>query len=83
MYYFTIIPLYDIDSDKYEVATDVFNISSLFGYKLSDKFAVSTLGEYRSTLVNNFNDPGYLDLGVGGTWTPMSDLFITNRLKHL
>lgn len=66
----------DSDSDKYEVATDVFNISSLYGYKLNEKFAISTLGEYRSTLVNNFNDPGYLDLGVGATWTPLSDLVV-------
>lgn len=66
----------NFDSEKYEVATDVFNISSLYGYKLSDKFAISALGEYRSTLVNNFNDPGYLDLGVGATWTPIKDLVV-------
>ena len=66
----------DSDSSKYEVATDVFNIFSLYGHKLNDKFAISGLGEYRSTLVNNFNDPGYLDLGVGATWTPLSDLII-------
>lgn len=66
----------DTDSDNYEVATDVFNLSSLYGWKLSDKFAVSALMEYRSTLVNNFNDPGFLDLGVGGTWTPLPELVV-------
>ena len=66
----------DNDSDKYEVATDVFSISSLYGHKLSDKFAVSAFGEYRSTLVQNFNDPGFLDLGIGMTWTPVKDLSI-------
>ena len=66
----------DTDSDNYEVATDVFNLSSLYGWKLSDKFAVSALLEYRSTLVNNFNDPGFLDLGVGGTWTPLPELVV-------
>lgn len=66
----------DSDSSNYEVATDVFNISSLYGHKLSGKFAISGLGEYRSTLVNNFNDPGYLDLGIGATWAPLSDLFV-------
>lgn len=64
------------DSDNYEVATDVFNLSSLYGYKVTKNFAVSALMEYRSTLVNNFNDPGFLDLGVGGTWTPLSNLVI-------
>ena len=66
----------DTDSDNYEVATDVFNLSSLYGWKLCDKFAVSALMEYRSTLVNNFNDPGFLDLGVGGTWTPLPELVV-------
>jgi hypothetical protein len=66
----------DTDSDEYEVANDIFNLSSLYGWKLSDKFAISGLMEYRSTLVNNFNNPGFLDLGVGGTWTPLSELTV-------
>lgn len=66
----------DTDSDDYEVANDIFNLSSLYGWKLSDKFAISGLMEYRSTLVNNFNNPGFLDLGVGGTWTPLSELVV-------
>ena len=65
----------DIDSD-FEPTTDVFNISSLYGYKLSDKWAVSALGEYRTTLLDNFNDPGFLDLGIGATWTPMDNLIV-------
>ena len=64
------------DNDSYEVATDVFSLSSLYGYKVTKNFAVSALMEYRSTLVNNFNDPGFLDLGVGGTWTPFSSLVV-------
>ena len=66
----------DSDSEDYEVANDIFNLSSLYGWKLSEKFAVSGLMEYRSTLVNNFNNPGFLDLGVGGTWTPLSELTV-------
>ena len=66
----------DSDSDNYEVANDIFNFSSLYGRKLSDKFAISGLMEYRSTLVNNFNNPGFLDVGVGGTWTPLSELIV-------
>jgi hypothetical protein len=57
-------------------ATDVFNLSSLYGRKLSEKFAISGLMEYRTTILSNFNDPGYLDLGVGATWTPVKDLFV-------
>ena len=26
--------------------------------------------------MNNFNDPGYLDLGVGFTWTPIQNLVV-------
>ena len=64
------------DSDKFEQATDVFSISSLYGRKLSEKIALSALGEYRTTFLSNFNDPGYLDLGVGATWTPIQDLIV-------
>jgi len=64
------------DSDAYEVATDVFSLSSLYGYKVAKNFAVSALMEYRSTLIQNFNDPGFLDIGVGGTWTPLPELTV-------
>lgn len=64
------------DNDSFRAATDVFNISSLYGRNLSKTFAVSGLAEYRTTIINNFNDPGYLDVGVGGTWTPIADLVV-------
>ncbi|MGB5819974.1 MAG: DUF3078 domain-containing protein [Saonia sp.] len=64
------------DDDGFKQATDVFNISSLYGRKLSEKFAISGLVEYRTTILDNFNDPGYLDVGVGVTWTPITDLVV-------
>ncbi|MBO3100223.1 DUF3078 domain-containing protein [Gelidibacter pelagius] len=64
------------DNDSFKPTTDVFNISSLYGQKLSDKWAASALGEYRTTILNNFNDPGYLDVGVGFTWTPLDNLIV-------
>ena len=66
----------DTDDDSFRSSTDVFNITSLYGYKLNSKFAISALAEYRTTLIDNFNDPGYLDLGVGATWTPITDLVV-------
>lgn len=64
------------DDDSFQPTTDVFNLSSLYGRKLSEKWAVSGLMEYRTTILNNFNDPGYLDLGVGATWTPIQNLVV-------
>ncbi|WP_434037397.1 DUF3078 domain-containing protein [Formosa sp. 4Alg 33] len=64
------------DDDDYRQATDIFTLTSLYGYKFSEKLAASALVEYRTTLLNNFNDPGYLDLGVGVTWTPVSSLIV-------
>ena len=64
------------EDNSFRETTDVFNISSLYGYKLTETIAVSALGEYRTTLLNNFNDPGYLDLGVGATWTPIENLIV-------
>lgn len=71
------------DDDSFRESNDVFNISSLFGYNLNEKIAISALAEYRTTLLNNFNDPGYLDLGAGATWKPISDLIVTvNPLNY-
>lgn len=64
------------DDDGYRQATDIFNLSSLYGRKLSKSWAASALVEYRSTILSNFNNPGYLDLGVGATWTPAEGLYI-------
>ncbi len=64
------------DEDGFRQATDVFNLSSLYGQKLSEKLAISGLAEYRTTILSNFNDPGYLDLGVGATWTPIPNLVV-------
>ena len=60
--------------EGFETATDVLTLSSLYGKRLNKKWALSALGEYRTTLIDNFNNPGFLDFGVGLTWTP------TNRL---
>ncbi|MFD1062713.1 DUF3078 domain-containing protein [Winogradskyella litorisediminis] len=64
------------DDDSFREATDVFSVSSLYGRRLSEKWAVSGLVEYRTTILNNFNNPGYLDAGVGFTWTPMNNLVV-------
>lgn len=64
------------DEEGFREATDVFNISSLYGRNITEHLAASALAEYRTTILSNFNDPGYLDLGVGGTWTPIPDLVV-------
>ncbi len=47
-----------------------------FYRNITNKLAASALLEYRTTLLNNFNDPGYLDVGVGFTWTPVDNLIV-------
>ena len=58
-------------SAEFETTADAINLNSLFGYKLNSKWALSGMGEYRSTLLDNFNNPGYFDVGAGATWTPI------------
>ncbi|WP_341221500.1 DUF3078 domain-containing protein [Polaribacter atrinae] len=62
--------------EDFEATTDVFTISSLYGKRLNEKWALSGLAEYRTTIIDNFNDPGYLDLGIGATWTPTNNLVV-------
>ncbi|MDQ3017405.1 MAG: DUF3078 domain-containing protein [Bacteroidota bacterium] len=65
------------DNKEFRVAADAFNATTLLGYKLSEKLAISTLGEYRTAILEDkLNDPGYLDVGAGVTWTPIVDLVV-------
>jgi hypothetical protein len=64
------------DDSGFSSTTDVFNVSSLYGRNITKTLAVSGLMEYRTTLLDNFNDPGYLDVGVGATWTPVENLIV-------
>lgn len=61
---------------EFRPTNDVINFTSLYGYNLSKRLAASVLAEYRSTLATNFNNPGYLDIGVGVTWTPANNLVV-------
>jgi hypothetical protein len=70
------------DNDGYRQATDIFNLSSLYGRKLTKTIAASALMEYRTSILSNFNDPGYLDLGVGATWDPVKGLFVVAHLLN-
>lgn len=51
---------------------DILNLSSLYGLRLSDYWAVSGLAEL-NTSIENFLEPGTFDIGVGVTWTPDID----------
>ena len=62
--------------EDFETTTDVFTLTSLYGKRLNKKWALSALGEYRTTLIDNFNNPGFLDFGLGFTWTPTSQLVV-------
>lgn len=66
----------DTDSDDFNPTTDVFNISSLYGRNIAKNLAASGLAEYRTTILDNFNDPGYLDVGFGATWTPIENFIL-------
>ena len=65
-----------IGDEGFETATDVFTITSLYGTRINEKWALSALTEYRTTLIDNFNNPGFLDFGVGFTWTPTERLVV-------
>ena len=71
----------DINTDEgedasYEKIADGLRITSLYGKNLSPKVALSALGEYNTALLENFNNPGILDLGVGFTLLPVESLVV-------
>ena len=66
----------DTEDAEFEQVADIFKISSLYGYKLSDKIAISALADYNTSILSNFNNPGILDLGAGFTWTPVANMVV-------
>ncbi len=55
---------------------DNLNLSSLGGYKLSNKIALS-LSTALNSSISNFLEPGTFDIGLGSTWTPQKSLVVT------
>jgi hypothetical protein len=65
------------DVEGFQVASDVFNFNSLWGYKISKKMAASALLEYRTPLLQGrWNNPGSLDFGLGLSWKPIKNMII-------
>lgn len=64
------------DESKYQSTVDVFQLTSLYGYKISPTLAASALAEFRTGVVENAFDPAYLDLGIGVTWSPNANLVV-------
>lgn len=67
------------DDDSFKPTSDVLNARSIFGWRLSRKLALSSMTEYRTSLLNGrFNNPGYLDLGsLGLDWAPAPNFSAT------
>jgi len=55
--------------------TDAIDVSSLAGYKLAPKWALSAEGKYITSLFN-FNNPGQLTLSAGATWLPIDNMVV-------
>lgn len=67
----------DADDDFLDnQVADLFNVSSLAGYKITDKLALSAQGELNSTFLKNFLNPGIIDIGVGLTWLPIENMTV-------
>jgi hypothetical protein len=62
------------EGENFQPMADLFRITSLFGWNLTEKLALSTLGQLRTSIIQNAFNPGYIDIGAGVTWTPMRNL---------
>lgn len=65
----------DVVGNKVKALTDALDISSLYGKKISEKWAISAEAKYISTLLN-FNRPGKAVLSAGATWLPINNLVV-------
>lgn len=65
----------DNDSIEWQKIPDQFQFSSLVGYRITKAMAASVETAYRTPILSGINNPGDLDLGIGVTWTPVSEFF--------
>jgi hypothetical protein len=63
------------DGNEVKALTDALDLSSLAGYKLAPKWAISAEGKYTSTLLA-FNRPGKATISVGATWLPIPNAVV-------
>jgi len=64
-----------VPNNKVDATADVLEFSSLGGYKLTAKWALSTEARYTSTILN-FNRPGKGTISAGGTWLPIPNMVV-------
>ncbi len=65
----------DVAGNKVKATNDALDITSLGGYKLAPKWAISAEGKYTSTILN-LNKPGKLTLSAGATWLPIDNMVV-------
>lgn len=65
----------DVPNNKVDATADVLEISSLAGYKLAPKWALSVEGRYTSTILN-LNKPGKAVVSAGATWLPIPNAVV-------
>ena len=81
----------NFDNTKTVALLNGLDLSSLFGYKLSEKLAISAEGKWTSSILEfdpkndgvlddeynlAFNAPGQLTVSAGVTWTPIANLVV-------
>ncbi len=72
--------LYNKDKDPnnkgFEPKIDMFKLSSVFGYRLFEKFALAAVTDYRGSFIKNIYTPSFLDFGLGASWKPISSFYL-------
>ena len=63
------------DGNEVKATTDALILSSLAGYKLAPKWALSAEARYESTVLN-INRPGKLTVSAGATWLPIPNAVV-------
>ncbi len=66
----------DLKNKGFEAKIDIFKVSSVFGYRLFDRFALAALADYQGAFIKDIYSPSFFDLGLGGSWKPMDDFYL-------
>ena len=76
----------DANTNPIIALAEGLDLSSLYGYKLSEKIAISAEGKYTTSIIqydaetqkykSSINNPGKITVSAGITWTPINNLVV-------
>ncbi len=66
----------DAEDKGFVAKIDMFKLSSVFGYRVFERFALAAVTDYRGSFIKDVDAPSFWDFGLGVSWKPISNFYL-------